>query len=93
MRYQQQNNLAQLIQHELSTLTGIPLDALADLPSSQNLLEFVDSFSFANLLMQVEQRLGIAFDLADVNIAELTQLDTLLHFLAQHEQHEEVMVI
>lgn len=54
---------------------------IGEMRGDQNLLEFVDSFGFLNLILHVEQVLGMELDLSEVDLSELVQFGELVDFL------------
>ncbi len=45
-----------------------------------NILEFVDSFGFVQLIMDIENRLKIEVDLTDVDLGSIVEFDNLVQF-------------
>lgn len=59
-------------------------DRLLDNPTvegHQDLLEFVDSFGFVQLLMSIEEPLGIELDLTNVDLGAIVRFDDLVAFI------------
>lgn len=66
-------------------VTMVP-DRLSDNPTiegHQDLLEFVDSFGFVQLLMTVEEPLGIQLDLTTVDLGAIVRFDDLVKFICE----------
>jgi acyl carrier protein len=49
--------------------------------ADQSILEFVDSFGLVNVIMDVESRLGVTIDLAEVDLGELVRFASFVSFL------------
>lgn len=47
----------------------------------QDLLEFVDSFGFVQLLMAIEEPLGIELDLTTTDLGSIVRFDDLIAFI------------
>ena len=70
---------------------SVVLDGLARLrrqPSieirpDQSLLEFVDSFGFVNLLLEIEADLGLELDLSQVDLADIVVFGGLIGFIQE----------
>jgi len=59
-------------------------DRLLDDPvveGHQDLLEFVDSFGFVQLIMAIEEPLGVELDLTSVDLGSIVRFDDLTTFV------------
>jgi acyl carrier protein len=59
------------------------LGASPELDDHQDLLEFVDSFGFVQLLMTIEVPLGIELDLTTVDLGDIVRFGDLVTFIAE----------
>lgn len=67
-----------------NALRTIVPDKLADhgtIACDQDLLHLVDSFGFIQVLMAIEEPLGVELDLADIDLSEIVRLDDLIIFI------------
>ena len=51
---------------------------------TQNLLELVDSFGFADLVMELETELDVELPLDQVDLASIVHADRLINFICQN---------
>ena len=63
----------------LAKLRQQPIEVHAD----QSLLEFVDSFGFVNLLLEIEADLGLELDLSNVDLADVVVFGGLIGFIQE----------
>lgn len=79
------NSRTETVRAEITkTLARMVPDRLLDDPTVEghrDLLEFVDSFGFVQLLMAVEEPLGIELDLTTVDLGSIVRLDDLTAFI------------
>lgn len=67
----------------LSSLARLCQRPSIEVHANQSLLEFVDSFGFVNLLLEVEADLGFELDLSHTDVADLVFLDGLIGFIQE----------
>lgn len=54
----------------------------------QNLLELVDSFGFAELVLDMETTLGVQLPLERVDLASIVHVDRLITFICQNSSRD-----
>jgi acyl carrier protein len=59
------------------------LSKTSALEEEQDLLEFIDSFGFVQLLMSVEEPLGVELDLTTVDLGAIVRFGDLAAFIAK----------
>ena len=67
-----------------NALRTIAPDRLAEhgaIACNQDLLHLVDSFGFIQVLMAIEEPLGVELDLAGVDLSDIVRLDDLIIFI------------
>ena len=52
--------------------------------SNQDLLEFVDSFGFVQLLMSIEEPLGVELDLTGIDLGSIVRFEDLTAFVLKN---------
>ena len=81
------DNLVTMVKSEITkALSTMVPDRLMDstaIEGHQDLLEFVDSFGFVQLLMAVEEPLGVELDLTTVDLGSIVRFDDLTAFILE----------
>lgn len=72
------------LQDSLARLRRANTDSKQLLKTNQNLLELVDSFGFAELMLDLETSLGVELPLDQVDLASIVQIDRLIGFVCKH---------
>ncbi|MEE9303380.1 MAG: phosphopantetheine-binding protein [Thiotrichaceae bacterium] len=54
-----------------------------DIDGDQNLLELIDSFGFVELIVELEDKLGIEIDLSEIDLSEIVHFKNLTKFVSQ----------
>lgn len=55
----------------------------SDIDGDQNLLELIDSFGFVELIVELEDKLGIEIDLSNIDLSEIVHFKNLSRFISQ----------
>lgn len=69
------------ITHALKSIAPDRLASYDAISDGQDLLEFIDSFGFVQLLMSIEPPLGIELDLTAVDLGSIVQFGALVNFI------------
>lgn len=78
--------VATTIRQCLALRAPTKIDPDADIGGDQNLLELLDSFSFVELIFELEDKLGIEIDLADTDLSEIVHFQNLTQFVSQQRE-------
>lgn len=68
----------------LTTIAPNRLTEHSVIDHHQDLLEFVDSFGFVQLLMSIEAPLGVELDLTSVDLGSIARFGDLVTFVAKY---------
>lgn len=82
----QNNRIRSIEEQVIKALSAIVPDRVSEtspIDSDQDLLEFVDSFGFVQLLMSIEAPLGIELDLTTTDLGSIVRFNDLVAFLSR----------
>lgn len=87
-----QGTITQIVEDTIRRHANRWGEQITEIQSDQMLLEFVDSFGFFTLILEVERQLNLRVDLSEVDISKLAYVGGLVEFfIQQHSDRDQVL--